>query len=123
MTLPTEHDADLPVHRPRPAGAGLALAGMKVVDFTHFIAGPFATMILADMGAQVIKIESPGKGDDFRYYPPMVPAFDGGAPFVWTNRNKRSVGLDLKSPQGLAVARELVSKADVVVENFSTGVI
>ncbi|MGV3656202.1 MAG: CaiB/BaiF CoA transferase family protein [Noviherbaspirillum sp.] len=116
-------ESEFPEHRPRPKDAGLALQGIRIVDFTHFIAGPFATTILADMGAEVIKVEAPGKGDDFRQYPPMEPAFGGGAPFVWTNRNKRSIALDLKSPEGLAVARDLISRADVVVENFSTGVI
>jgi crotonobetainyl-CoA:carnitine CoA-transferase CaiB-like acyl-CoA transferase len=115
-------EADFPEHRPRPAGAPKALAGIKVVDFTHFIAGPFATMVLADMGADVIKIEAPGRGDDFRQYPPVHPDLGQGAPFLWSNRNKRSVALDLKTPQGLEVARELVATADVVVENFSTGV-
>lgn len=109
-------------HRPRPKDAELALKGIRIVDFTHFIAGPFATTILADMGAEVIKIEAPGKGDDFRQYPPMEAAFEAGAPFVWTNRNKRSIALDLKSPEGLAVVQSLIAKADVVVENFSTGV-
>src|SRR5882672_2985404 len=121
--MPSQLESDFPEYQPRPKGADLALQGLKVVDFTHFIAGPFATMILADMGAEVIKVEAPGKGDDFRQYPPMVPAFGGGAPFIWTNRNKRSIALNLKSPEGVAVARELVAKADVVVENFSTGVI
>ena len=116
-------ETEFPLHQPRTAGADLALQGLRVVDFTHFIAGPFATMILADMGADVIKIEAPGKGDDFRQYPPIVPEFGGGVPYVWTNRNKRSVSLDLKSEHGLALARELIAKADVVVENFSTGVI
>lgn len=114
--------ADFPEHRPRPVDAPLALAGIRVVDFTHFIAGPFATMILADMGAEVIKIESPGGGDDFRQYPPFDQGLGLGAPFVWSNRNKRSIALDLKSDEGLAVARELIAKADVVVENFSSGV-
>lgn len=122
-TLADRLEADFPEYSPRPKHAGLALQGIRVVDFTHYIAGPFATMMLADMGAEVIKVEAPGKGDDFRQYPPMEPAFGGGAPFVWANRNKRSIALDLKSPEGVAVARELVSKADVVVENFSTGVI
>lgn len=116
-------EKDFPAHQPRAPGADLALQDLRVVDFTHFIAGPFATMILADMGADVIKIEAPEKGDDFRQYPPMVPEFGGGVPYVWTNRNKRSVALNLKSAEGLAVARELIAKADVVVENFSTGVI
>ena len=115
-------EADFPVHRPRPSNAPHALAGIRVVDFTHFIAGPFATMMLADMGADVIKIEAPGRGDDFRQYPPVHPDLGQGAPFLWTNRNKRSVALDLKSAQGVAVARELIATADVVVENFSTGV-
>lgn len=114
--------ADFPEYRPRPVDAPLALEGIRVVDFTHFIAGPFATMILADMGAEVIKIESPGNGDDFRQYPPFDKALGLAAPFVWSNRNKRSIALDLKSPEGLAVARELIAKADVVVENFSSGV-
>lgn len=116
-------ETDFPEYQLRPAGADLALAGIRVVDFTHYIAGPFATMIMADMGADVIKIESPGKGDDFRQYPPLIPEFGGGAPYVWANRNKRSVALNLKSPEGLAAARALVAKADVLVENFSTGVI
>lgn len=114
---------DFAVHKPRPAGAPLALEGLRVVDFTHFIAGPFATLILADMGADVVKIEAPGRGDDFRQYPPVQEAIGGGAPFIWTNRNKRSVALNLKSPEGLAIARDLASRADVVIENFSTGVI
>ena len=113
---------DFPEHRPRPAGAPTALAGIRVVDFTHFIAGPLATMMLADMGADVIKIEAPGRGDDFRQYPPFDHALGLAAPFLWTNRNKRSVAVDLKSPHGLAIVRELIVKADVVAENFSTGV-
>uniref|UniRef100_UPI000D33CA6F CaiB/BaiF CoA transferase family protein n=1 Tax=unclassified Variovorax TaxID=663243 RepID=UPI000D33CA6F len=115
-------ERDFPEHTPRPAGAPLALAGIKVVDFTHFIAGPFATMMLADMGADVLKIEAPGRGDDFRQYPPVHPALSQGAPFLWSNRNKRSVALDLKTPEGLEVARALAATADVVVENFSSGV-
>src|SRR5258707_5719750 len=115
-------EADFPVHTPRPSHAPTALAGIRVVDFSHFIAGPFATMILADMGAEVIKIEAPGRGDDLRRYPPVHPELNHGAPFVWTNRNKQSVALDLKSPEGVAIARELIATADVVVENFSTGV-
>ncbi|WP_152564894.1 CaiB/BaiF CoA transferase family protein [Cupriavidus metallidurans] len=113
---------DFPEHTPRPAGAKLPLEGIRVVDFTHYIAGPFATMILADMGADVIKVEAPGKGDDFRHYPPMQAEVEAGPPFMWANRNKRGVALDLKSESGLATARALIAKADVVVENFSTGV-
>src|SRR6201987_1052274 len=113
---------DFPEYTPRPPGAPTALQGIRIVDFSHFIAGPLATMILADMGAEVIKIEAPGRGDDLRRYPPVHPDLMHGAPFLWTNRNKRSVAVDLKSVEGLKVVRELIAAADVVVENFSTGV-
>jgi crotonobetainyl-CoA:carnitine CoA-transferase CaiB-like acyl-CoA transferase len=115
-------EKEFPDHLPRPVGAPHPLEGVRVVDFSHFIAGPFATMILADLGAEVIKVEAPGRGDDLRRYPPMHPQLDQGAPFAWSNRNKKSVALDLKAPEGLALARELIAKADVVVENFSSGV-
>ena len=115
--------AEFPPHRPRPPDAPRALQGIRVVDFTHFIAGPLATMMLADMGADVIKIEPPARGDELRYYPP-APAQtpEQGAPFFWANRNKRSLALDLKLPVARELARDLVRNADVVVENFSTGV-
>lgn len=114
---------EFPPHQPRPAHAPLALQGIRVVDFSHFIAGPLATMFLADLGADVIKIEAPGRGDDLRYYPPVLPELpDQGGPFLWGNRSKRSVALDLKNAAALAVAHELVQGADVLVENFSTGV-
>jgi crotonobetainyl-CoA:carnitine CoA-transferase CaiB-like acyl-CoA transferase len=122
MKMLDEFEAEFPEHTPRPANAPKALEGIRVVDFSHFIAGPFATMILADMGAEVIKIEAPGRGDDLRRYPPLHPDLMHGAPFLWTNRNKRSVAIDLKSPEGLQIVRELIAMADVVVENFSTGV-
>ena len=92
-------EREFPAHTARSVDAPKALDGIRVVDFTHFIAGPLATMILADMGAEVIKIEAPGRGDDFRQYPPVHPDLKHGAPFLWTNRNKRSVALDLKSGQ------------------------
>ena len=114
--------AEFPAHTPRPANAPKALEGIRVVDFSHFIAGPLATMFLADMGAHVIKIEAPDRGDDLRRYPPVNPDLQLGAPFLWTNRNKQSVAIDLKSAEGLQIARELIATADVVVENFSTGV-
>src|ERR1700748_1784545 len=115
-------ETEFPELRPRPSQAIKALEGKRVVDFSHFIAGPFATMILADMGAEVIKIEAPGRGDDLRRYPPMHAELKHGAHFLWTNRNKQSVAVDLKSSEGVAIARELIATADVVVENFSTGV-
>lgn len=113
----------LPKQKASSGSQAGVLCGVRVIDFTHFVAGPLATMTLADFGADVIKVEAPGKGDDFRYYPPADPELPAqGAPYLWTNRNKRSIGLDMKSPQGLAVARELIAQADVLVENFSTGV-
>src|ERR1700742_1362123 len=115
-------EAEFPEHTPRPGHAPNALAGIRVVDFSHFIAGPFATMILADMGAEVIKVEAPGRGDDLRRYPPLNAELKCGAPFLWTNRNKRSVALDLKSPEAVQIARELIATADVIVEIFSAGV-
>jgi crotonobetainyl-CoA:carnitine CoA-transferase CaiB-like acyl-CoA transferase len=110
----------LPPFTPRPADRETPLTRMRIVDFSHFIAGPYATMILADLGAEVLKIESAGEGDNFRNYP---PSFQGeSVPYLWVNRNKKSVALDLKNPEGRRVALELIAKADVVVENFSTGV-
>ncbi len=110
----------LPPRRPRPAAAPTALDGLRIVDFTHFIAGPLATMFLADMGADVVKIEKTGRGDDFRGFGPQK---DGMGPaFVWTNRNKRSIALDLTRPEGQEIARALAATADVVAENFSAGV-
>jgi crotonobetainyl-CoA:carnitine CoA-transferase CaiB-like acyl-CoA transferase len=122
MNMLDQLEAEFPEHTARPSNAPKALEGIRVVDFSHFIAGPFATMILADMGAEIIKIEAPKRGDDLRRYPPVHPDLKLGAPFLWTNRNKQSVAIDLKSPQGLEVVRELIATADVVVENFSTGV-
>lgn len=113
----------LPVHQPRQADAPSVLQDVVVVDFTHYLAGPLATMMLADLGATVIKIEKPGKGDDFRYYPPMHAELERqGAPFVWCNRNKKGIALDLKVPSAKKIVEELIAAADVVVENFSTGV-
>jgi crotonobetainyl-CoA:carnitine CoA-transferase CaiB-like acyl-CoA transferase len=122
MMMLDQLEAEFPEHAPRPINAPKALEGIRVVDFSHFIAGPLATMILADMGAEVIKIEAPDRGDDLRRYPPVNPDLKLGAPFLWTNRNKQSVAVDLKSTEGLEVVRELIATADVVVENFSTGV-
>lgn len=114
---------EFPAYSPRPGNAPTALDGIRVIDFTHFIAGPLATMFLADMGADVIKVEPPGRGDDLRYYPPAVPGLDKqSGPFVWGNRNKRSVELDLKNSAAFEVARDLIASADILVENFSTGV-
>jgi crotonobetainyl-CoA:carnitine CoA-transferase CaiB-like acyl-CoA transferase len=103
-----------------PAAAEGPLAGLRVIDFTHFLAGPVATMILADGGAEVVKIEDAARGDAFRHFLPPDERLGGeGVPFLWCNRNKKSVALDLKTDAGRELALALVKDADIVVENFS----
>jgi crotonobetainyl-CoA:carnitine CoA-transferase CaiB-like acyl-CoA transferase len=95
------------------------LSGLVVADFSRILAGPYATMLLADLGAQVIKVESPG-GDDTRTW--MPPVHDGVSTYyLGINRNKRSIALDLKDPADLDVAQRLAHKADVLIENFRPG--
>ena len=95
------------------------LSGLVVADFSRILAGPYATMLLADLGAEVIKVESPG-GDDTRTWAP--PVRDGVSTYyLGVNRNKRSVALDLTDPADVAAARELARRADVLVENFKPG--
>src|SRR3990172_9862531 len=97
-----------------------ALEGVRVADFSHVIAGPYCTMILADMGAEVIKIEPP-KGDATRGYTP--PDAAGESPtFLGLNRNKQGVVLDLAREEGREIARDIVARSDVLMENFATGV-
>src|SRR5437868_8772091 len=98
-----------------------ALAGIRVVDFSHFVAGPFCTMLLGDLGAEVIKIENAARGDDMRRIGPQV-APGQSAPFLWANRNKQGLALDLAKESGREIARALIANADIVVENFSAGV-
>ncbi|ABE29395.1 coA-transferase III family protein [Paraburkholderia xenovorans LB400] len=105
------------------AGPQGPLLGLRVIDFTHFVAGPYATMLLADLGAEVIKIENPERGDEFRHYPPYSEKLNGeGSPFLWVNRNKKSLAVNMKSTHGLRIVKELIRGADIVVENFSRGV-
>jgi formyl-CoA transferase len=111
----------LPDRAPRTKGAPTALDGLLVVDFTRVVAGPACTQTLADFGAEVIKIENPDGGDDTRHYEHADLAGESAA-FVSLNRNKRGIALDLTKPEGCDVARELIARADVVVENFSSGV-
>src|SRR5438045_4861850 len=96
------------------------LDGLTVLDFSRVLAGPYCTMQLADLGARVIKIEQPGKGDDTRAWgPPFVGT--ESAYFLSVNRNKESVTLDFKKPEGRAILDRLIAKSDVVVENFRPG--
>src|SRR5829696_4098079 len=102
---------------------GGPLAGLLVADFSRILAGPYATMLLADLGAEVVKVEGPG-GDDTRTWVPPVRSVDGrdvSTYYLGVNRNKRSVALDLKDPDDVAAARELARRADVLVENFKPG--
>jgi len=100
----------------RPSGP---LSGLLVADFSRILAGPYATMLLADLGAEVVKVESPG-GDDTRTWQP--PVRDGVATYyLGVNRNKRSVALDLKDDGDVALARALAGRADVMIENFRPG--
>ena len=100
------------------------LAGVRVLDLTHMLSGPYGAMILADLGAETIKVE-PLKGEGTRKLLATDPAnsLEGqGAYFITLNRNKQSVAVDLKSEEGLKVFYDLVKEADVVIENFSAGV-
>jgi itaconate CoA-transferase len=97
-----------------------ALAGVRVVAFEIAAAGPFCTHLLADMGAEVIKIERPGSGDVIREWDTAVRGLSSG--YVWLNRNKRSVTLNVKAPEGREILRRLAARADVFVENFAPGV-
>jgi crotonobetainyl-CoA:carnitine CoA-transferase CaiB-like acyl-CoA transferase len=111
----------LPDRAPRAKGVPIALDGLLVVDFTRVVAGPACTQTLADFGAEVIKIENPDGGDDTRSYEHADLAGESAA-FVSLNRNKRGIALDLTKPAARDIARELIARADVVVENFSAGV-
>src|SRR5262249_17551199 len=96
------------------------LAGLRVLDLTHALAGPYCTMLLGDLGADVIKVEQPGEGDHARHWGP--PFLNGESTyFLSVNRNKRSVALDLKQETGLRAAVELALASDVLVENFRPG--
>lgn len=97
----------------------MALSGLRVIDLTRVLAGPYATMILGDLGAEVIKIERPGEGDDSRSYGPYQNG--ESAYFMSLNRNKRSMTLDLKQPEGKEIFLGLIKQADILVENYRPG--
>jgi len=96
------------------------LSGVKVLDFSRILSGPYASMVLADLGADVVKIEPIDKGDDTRGFPPFV----GGLShyYIALNRSKQSIALDLKSPEGVQIARDLAAQSDILLENFRPGV-
>ena len=110
QSLPDSHSPATPL-----------LEGVRVVDLTRILAGPFCTMLLGDLGAQVIKVEVPGRGDDTRQWGPPFAKGGESAYFLAANRNKRSLTLNLKSERGLQILNDLVRQADVLVENFRAG--
>ncbi|MBX3004394.1 MAG: CoA transferase [Anaerolineales bacterium] len=97
------------------------LQGIRILDLTRVLAGPYCTMLLGDMGADVIKVEAPDKGDDTRQWGPPFTASGMSAYFISANRNKRSLTLNLKHAEGLAILRQLIATCDVLVENFKPG--
>ena len=97
-----------------------ALENLKILDFTTLVPGPFATMMLADMGAEVLRVESPTRPDMVRGMPPF--ADDTSSAHAVLNRNKRSIALDLKKPEAVDIARQLVMEYDIVIEQFRPGV-
>lgn len=97
------------------------LAGIRVLDFSKVLAGPLCAQYLGDLGAEVIKVEMTGQGDETRGWPPF-PAPGFGTVFLSANRNKRSIALDLKTEQGRTIAHDLAQSADVAIESFGTGV-
>lgn len=107
--------------------SALPLDGVRIFDLTRILAGPTATQLLGDLGADVIKIERPGQGDDTRKWgPPYVKGPDGedtteSAYYLCANRSKRSITIDLASADGIALAKRLLAECDVLVENFKVG--
>src|SRR5690606_14762327 len=98
------------------AGGAGPLSGVQVLDLSRVLAGPYCTMVLADLGADVVKVERPDEGDQTRAWPPFVAG--ESAYFMSVNRGKRSIAVDLRDPRGQGVVRRLAERADVVIENF-----
>ena len=96
------------------------LQNLKILDFTTLVPGPFATMMLADMGADILRVESPTRPDMVRAMPPYADGTSTGHGIL--NRNKRSIGLDLKKPEAVAIAKQLLAEYDIVIEQFRPGV-
>ena len=97
------------------------LEGVRVIDLTRILAGPYCTMLLGDLGADIIKIEFPERGDDTRQWGPPFTAGGQSAYFLAANRNKRSLTLDLKSERGMEILKALIQTGDVLIENFRAG--
>ena len=115
-----ENPGDAATQDPGPDSSAVPLNSIRIADFTRILAGPLCTMLLGDLGANVVKVERPGEGDDTRHWgPPFVG--EDAAYFLSLNRNKRSIALDLATPDGQAAAFALARSADVVVENFRPG--
>src|SRR3546814_462909 len=115
MSTPTHHHKN-----PQPQVRPAPLAGIRVLDLSRVLAGPWCTQTMADLGAEVWKIEAPGQGDDTRSWLP--PDLDGESTyFMCTNRSKQSMAVNFKHPEGQALLRQLAQQADVLVENYRLG--
>ena len=99
-----------------------ALEGLKVLDFTTLLPGPYATLVLADLGAEVLKVSSPSKRDIVLEYEPFVEGTDIAANEAWLGRNKRNIFLNLKNPEAIAIIKRLIQEYDIVIEQFRPGV-
>ena len=104
-----------------PANSDPLLDGVRVLDLTRILAGPYCTMLLGDLGADIIKVEVPGRGDDTRQWGPPFTTGGESAYFLAANRNKRSLTLNLKSERGRSILGELIQQADILIENFRVG--
>ncbi len=114
------------MNAPRPPAARTSLHGVRVLDLTRVLAGPYCAQMLADLGAEVVKVERPVSGDDTRAWPPYVHGPDGAPTdmstyYVAANRGKQSIAIDLASAEGQRVVRELAMRSDVVIENYKVG--
>ena len=98
------------------------LEGLRVLDFTRVYSGPFCTMLLADFGADVIKVERMETGDDTRQFLPLVDGKEESGYFMYYNRNKKSIELDLKKQEAREIIYKIVKNVDIVVENYAPGV-
>src|ERR1700749_4479687 len=117
--MPSNEQRESTIDPTRP-GANGPLSDLKVVDLTRVLAGPYLTMMLGDMGADVVKIEQPGSGDDTRRWGP--PFMEGESTYyLAVNRNKRSITLNLKDPRCREIVLRMVEDADILVENFKVG--